>query len=120
MNLLLKMIGKDKKGNMLYGYARLPYVNYRPALLSARRPLFDKEKGGLKVEIQNFGLSASEPTEVEVICNGSSQGRIALKTLQPYEIECLMFDSDMLLSDDNASYEVVFFQEGKEVERNKF
>ena len=115
-----KMIGKDKKGNMLYGYARLPYVNYRPALLSARRPLFDKEKGGLKVEIQNFGLSASEPTEVEVICNGSSQGRIALKTLQPYEIECLMFDSDMLLSDDNASYEVVFFQEGKEVERNRF
>jgi hypothetical protein len=115
-----KMIGKDKKGNMLYGYARLPYVNYRPALLSARRPLFDKEKGGLKVEIQNFGLSASEPTEVEVICNGSSQGRIALKTLQPYEIECLMFDSDMLLSDDNASYEVVFFQEGKEVEQNKF
>ena len=115
-----KMIGKDKKGNMLYGYARLPYVNYRPALLSARRPLFDTEKGGLKVEIQNFGLSASEPTEVEVICNGSSQGRIALKTLQPYEIECLMFDSDMLLSDDNASYEVVFFQEGKEVERNKF
>ena len=83
-------------------------------------PVFDKEKGGLKVEIQNFGLSASEPTEVEVICNGSSQGRIALKTLQPYEIECLMFDSDMLLSDDNASYEVVFFQEGKEVERNKF
>ena len=115
-----KMIGKDKKGNMLYGYARLPYVNYRPALLSARRPLFDKEKGGLKVEIQNFGLSASEPTEVEVICNGSSQRRIALKTLQPYEIECLMFDSDMLLSDDNASYEVVFFQEGKEVERNRF
>ena len=115
-----KMIGKDKKGNMLYGYARLPYVNYRPALLSARRPLFDKDKGGLKVEIQNFGLSASEPTEVEVICNGSSQRRIALKTLQPYEIECLMFDSDMLLSDDNASYEVVFFQEGKEVERNRF
>ena len=35
-------------------------------------PLFDTEKGGLKVEIQNFGLSASEPTEVEVICNGSS------------------------------------------------
>ncbi|MEY8588594.1 glycoside hydrolase family protein [Phocaeicola sartorii] len=115
-----KMIGKDKNGNMLYGYARLPYVNYRPALLSARRPLFDKEKAGLKVEIQNFGLSASEPAEVEVICNGSSQGRIALKTLQPYEIECLMFDSDVLLSDDKASYEVVFFQEGKEVERNKF
>lgn len=40
-----KMIGKHRNGNMLYGYARLPYVNYRPALLSARRPVFDKEKG---------------------------------------------------------------------------
>ena len=60
---------------MLYGYARLPYVNYRPALLSARRPVFDKEKGELKVEIQNFGLSASEPAEVEVKRGGTEQIR---------------------------------------------
>lgn len=116
-----KMIGKDKNGNMLYGYARLPYVNYRPALLSARRPAFDKEKGGLKVEIQNFGLSASEPAEVEVMRNGSSLGRINLKTLQPYEVESLRFNADAVSSADKSSaYEVVFFQEGKEVERNKF
>ena len=83
--------------------------------------MFDKEKGGLKVEIQNFGLSASEPTEVEVICNGSSQRRIALKTLQPYEIECLMFDSDMLpWQMTNHRMKSYFFMEGKEVERNKF
>ncbi len=115
-----KMIGKDKNGNMLYGYARLPYVNYQPALLSARCPAFDKEKGGLKVEIQNFGLSASEQAEVEVIRNGNSLGRIALKTLQPYEIEHLTFNSEMPSSDDKASYEVVFLHEGKEMERNKF
>lgn len=116
-----KMIGKDKNGNMLYGYARLPYVNYRPALLSARRPVLDKEKGGLKVEVQNFGLSASEPAEVEVMRNGSSLGRINLKTLQPYEAESLRFNADAVSSaDKSSSYEVVFFQEGKEVERNKF
>lgn len=116
-----KMIGKDKNGNMLYGYARLPYVNYRPALLSARRPVLDKEKGGLKVEVQNFGLSASEPAEVEVMRNGSSLGRINLKTLQPYEVESLRFNADAVSSaDKSSSYEVVFFQEGKEVERNKF
>lgn len=115
-----KMIGRDKKGNMLYGYARLPYVNYRPALLSARRPLFDKEKGGLKVEIQNFGLSASEPAEVEVICNGNSLGKLPLNALQSYETECLIFKSNMLLKDDKAAYEVKFFCGGKEVEWNRF
>ncbi|EOS14269.1 glycoside hydrolase family protein [Phocaeicola sartorii] len=115
-----KMIGRDKKGNMLYGYARLSYVNYRPALLSARRPLFDKEKGGLKVEIQNFGLSASEPAEVEVICNGNSLGKLPLKALQSYETECLIFKSNMLLKDDKAAYEVKFFCGGKEVEWNRF
>ena len=115
-----KMIGKDKNGNMLYGYARLPYVNYQPALLSARRPVFDKEKGMLKVEIQNFGLSASKPAEVEVIRNGNSLGRIALKTLQPYEVEYLLLNSEIISSEDKSSYEVVFFYEGKEVERNKF
>ena len=74
---LMSLLPNDRKTqewNMLYGYARLPYVNYRPALLSARRPVFDKEKGELKVEIQNFGLSASEPAEVEVICGGHSLG----------------------------------------------
>lgn len=105
---------------MLYGYARLSYVNYRPALLSARRPLFDKEKGGLKVEIQNFGLSASEPAEVEVICNGNSLGKLPLKALQSYETECLIFKSNMLLKDDKAAYEVKFFCGGKEVEWNRF
>lgn len=115
-----KMIGRDKKGNMLYGYARLPYVNYRPALLSARRPLFDKEKGGLKVEIQNFGLSASEPAEVEVICNGNSLGKLPLKALQSYETECLIFKSNMLLKDGKVAYEVKFFCGGKEVEWNRF
>ena len=115
-----KMIGKHRNGNMLYGYARLPYVNYRPALLSARRPVLDKEKGELKVEIQNFGLSASEPAEVEVICGGHSLGRMTLKTLQPYEVEYLAFSPDAALADDKSSYEVVFFYEGKEVERNRF
>ena len=83
------------------------YVYY--TLLSARRPVFDKEKGELKVEIQNFGLSASEPAEVEVICGGHSLGRMTLKTLQPYEVEYLAFSPDAALADDKSSYEVVFF-----------
>ena len=72
-----------------------------------------KEKGELKVEIQNFGLSASEPAEVEVICGGHSLGRMTLKTLQPYEVEYLAFSPDAALADDKSSYEVVFFMKEK-------
>ena len=30
-----KLIGRSKAGKLLWGYARLPYVNYQPAILSA-------------------------------------------------------------------------------------
>ena len=41
-----KMIGKDKNGKLLFGYANLPYVDYKPALLSCRRPVY--REGGTK------------------------------------------------------------------------
>lgn len=115
-----KMIGKDKSGNLIYGYARLPYVDYQPALLSARRPVYDKDKAELKVEIQNFGLSASVPTEIEVICNGTSQGRTNVQALKPYETALLSLKPTLASFDDKSEFEVVFFQNGVEVERNCF
>ncbi len=115
-----KMIGKDKSGQLLYGYARLPYVDYQPALLSARRPAYDKEQRTLKVEVQNFGLSASKIAEVEVIANGTSQGHVEVQALQPYEAVSLSLKPASATLDDKSSYEVVFFQDGTETERNTF
>lgn len=115
-----KMIGQDKNGNMLYGYARLPYVDYQPALLSARCPVYDKEKGELKVEVQNFGLSASKPAEVEVILNGTSLGRVGVQTLQSYETVYLSLNPASASLDEKSKYEVIFFQNGVEIERNTF
>lgn len=114
-----KLIGKDKRGRLLYGYARLPYVDYQPALLSARRPMFDKEKGELKVEVQNFGLSASTPVEIEVRCNGVSQGRAVVSALSPYEtVHVSLSLSDTF--DDKQPCEVLFISDDKELERNTF
>lgn len=115
-----KMIGQDKNGNMLYGYARLPYFDYQPALLSARRPVYDKEKSEWKVEVQNFGLSASKPAEVEVICNGTSQGRVGVQVLQPYKTVNLALNFASASLDEKLKYEVIFFQNGVEIERNTF
>jgi hypothetical protein len=58
-----KLIGKNKQGKLLYGYARLPYVNYLEPILSARAPVFDKIS---VIEVQNFGQSASLQTMVQV------------------------------------------------------
>ncbi|WP_455673195.1 glycoside hydrolase family protein [Phocaeicola sp.] len=113
-----KMIGKDKKGNMIYGYARLPYVDYKPALLSARCPVADK--GEVKIEIENFGLSESKAMEVEIICNGTSLARGEVKPLKPYETINLSLKSLTAVTEDKPQYEVVFFENGKEVERNRF
>lgn len=64
-----KLIGKYKSGRMLYGYARLPYVDYVEAILSARAPVFTASgKGGMKctVEVQNFGQVDSQKASLEV------------------------------------------------------
>ena len=113
-----KLIGRDTKGGPVFGYARLPYVDYRPALLSARRPIYNKEKGTVEAEVQNFGLSASAPSEVEIICNGKQLGKSAAGILQPYASEVIRLDGIPALDDTKATYEVVFYTDGKEVERN--
>jgi len=83
-----KLIGKDKKGKLLYGFARLPYVNYIEPILSAMAPVFSDGVTG-SIEIQNFGQVLSQKVSVKVsikkdgmetlIANGS------VPALKPYE-----------------------------------
>lgn len=63
-----KMIGKDKNGKMLYGYARLPYVDYITPILSARKPIFSSNRKAMncQIEVQNFGQVASGNTSLKV------------------------------------------------------
>ena len=112
-----KLIGKDNQGKMVFGYASLPYVDYKPAILSARRPVYNKEQGCINVEIQNFGLSASKDTEIEVLCNGTSLGKTTIGVLKPYEAQNISL-TVASVPDKQATYEVIFFSDGKEVERN--
>lgn len=115
-----KLIGRDKKGELLFGYARLPYVNYCPALLSARCPTYKEENGTVKIEVQNFGLSFSQPADVEIIANRKVIARGQAKALAPYESTVLELKTQDKVQEEKVKYEVVFYQDGKEVERNKF
>lgn len=115
-----KLIGRDRRGELLFGYARLPYVDYTPALVSARRPVYDAQRGGYVVEVQNFGLSASKPTTIDVLCNGIRVARAALGALEPYQKEALFVASDAVPVASDFHFEVVFPQNDKAAVRNVF
>ena len=103
-----KLIGKYKDGRMLYGYARLPYIDYIEPILSARAPIFTKSGKGLEctVEVQNFGQVESKKALVEV--GYKKEGKTIkvasgmVPALKPYE------KTDILLSAKDR------FEEGKD------
>lgn len=86
-----KLIGRTKSGKLLFGYAKLPWVNYNPPVLSARLPVFSPSTNGfnLDVEVQNFGEvpSAKATLKLEYEDNGKMSviGAVTLPALNPYE-----------------------------------
>ena len=88
---LAKMLGKTSDGKLLYGYARLPEVNFIEPILSACLPAITPNKDGfnLKVEVQNFGQVASKTGQLKVVYIKDnkeievSTGRIL--SLKPYQ-----------------------------------
>ena len=78
-----KLIGRTKAGKLLWGYARLPYVNYNPAVLSASAAY---ERGGRQVvSVGNFGLTASASQPLKVKDKDGKEVTIQVPALEPYE-----------------------------------
>ena len=69
------------------------------------------------MKVENFGLSASQPAEVEIICEGTSLGKAAVDAMQPYESKVVQLNG-IKLPNEKGTYEVVFYTNGKEVGRN--
>jgi putative NIF3 family GTP cyclohydrolase 1 type 2 len=67
-NFAAKLLGKTTEGKLLFGYARLPWLNYLEPALSARTPKISSNANGhsVAVEVQNFGQIASEPAAITI------------------------------------------------------
>ena len=67
-NFVAKLLGKTRSGNLLFGYARLPWVDYLQPALSARLPVITQKgkKTTIEVEVQNFGQVESEPASIVI------------------------------------------------------
>ncbi len=114
-----KLLGNDRSGEVVIGYARLPYMNYHPAILSARRPTYDQADGSWQVEVENFGLSTSTDTQIRIMSGGHTLAEGTVAAIKPYGSKTLIFDSKQPVAND-AKVEVSFFRNGKQVGENHF
>ena len=64
-----KLLGKTTSGKLLFGYARLPGINFIEPMLSAKLPEIASNESGfdLKVEVQNFGQNASRVSKLKIV-----------------------------------------------------
>jgi hypothetical protein len=94
-----KLIGKTSQGKLLYGYARLPYVKYIEAQLSALAPLVTPRTNGtdFSVEVENFGQVASQATTLKLTVEKDGKktdvGNGAIPALKPFEKINVLFSS---------------------------
>lgn len=83
-----KLLGKTSSGNLLYGYARLPWVSYNDPILSARMPILTSDGQKMTVVVENFGQvkSKSAVLKLELIQNEEKKeiGKVKLSSLAPY------------------------------------
>jgi len=86
-----KMIGKTTKGKLLFGYARLPGVNFLEPILSPLLPVITANANGfnIAVEVQNFGQVESKMARVKVVYFKDNKetevASCAVQGLNPFE-----------------------------------
>lgn len=78
-----KIIGKSNNGKMIYGYARNPNVDFKPAILSCRKPVVENDI--VSIVIDNFGLSASKPSILSIYQNKKLISKIDIPSIEPYQ-----------------------------------
>jgi len=120
-----KLIGRTNSGKLLYGYARLPYVNYIEPILSPRLPVFTQTTNGFvyAIEIQNFGQVASNKATLKLEYENADKmiEIIDVPTLKPYEKTNVQLTSEYIF-EKGKEYRFVMTiqQKGKEQKAKTF
>ena len=100
-NFAAKLLGKTTNGKLLFGYSRLPEMNFMEPALSARLPTIETMDNGvkLKIEVQNFGQVISEISKLKVVSiENSKEVEIAsgkIPQLESFEKTDLILTSEI-------------------------
>lgn len=121
-----KLIGKTKAGKMLYGYTRLPWVDYNEPILSARKPVFTPVAKGTRMEIkvENLGQIASGKAKLNLVYlqNGKpvEVGKVNLSALQPYDATEVAFVSPVVFEKEKEHEFILTITSGKKSSNYSF
>ena len=67
---------------MVFGFMRVPWIDYNPSILSARKPtILPGDK--IEVYIDNFGLKASADSKFELYAEDGKDRRLIVEGLIP-------------------------------------
>lgn len=95
-----KLMGKTKKGKLLFGFSRLPWVNYNEPYLSAKHPVISQtsvRNVKIELEVQNFGQVTSEKSEVKIEYLEDETWKMlvsgTVSALKPFEKTMLTFEN---------------------------
>jgi len=85
-NFAGKLLGRTADGKLLFGYCRLPWVNYDEPILTVRRPEVTRQdtRHVLRIEVSNHGQVASKPSEIQIEVANMPPISAACPALQPY------------------------------------
>ena len=108
-----KLLGCNRKGEIIFGYASLPYVDYRPAILSSLRPTYDAEGGCITTDMENFGLSASKESTLTITTADGRHFTASIPPIEPYGKAIVRIDTDSAV--DLQGCEVTVTTAGKVV-----
>jgi hypothetical protein len=122
-----KLIGQTPQGKLLYGYARLPYIQYIEPVLSALSPVFTLRTDAidLSVEVQNFGQVASPETVLKLFVdkdgNKTAVGNGIIPALKPYEKSLVNFSSKSIFEKGKEyAFTLTILSKGKIVSTYNF
>lgn len=106
-----KMLGQKTDGSIAFGYAKMPAVDYKPAMLSAVTPAIAADGTVQTVSVTNYGQSASAATTVRVY---SSDGNTLLAhgtttTLAAYGSESVTLTKDAAAGSGYETIQVRFY-----------
>lgn len=113
-----KLLGRNRKGEMVFGYASLPYVDYRPAILSSLCPTFDADDGSITTVMENFGLSASKESTLTITTADGRHFTTSIPPIEPYGKSVIRIDTDTPA--DLQGCEVTVTTAGKVIHRQQW
>ena len=104
----------------LHGVKLHPDFQRFPIDDPAAYPMYDKEGKALTLEVKNYGLSSSAPSQIVVEAGGRKLAEGQIAPLAPYATAALRLDSDFVPTEKELSdLTVTFYTDGKETGRNK-